>query len=297
MDLPALLPRRSTVDPADRGDPGLFGPESVSWQVHGDPAMWLAGICSLYWQALHPRAVAAVAQNSRFREDPLGRLMRTGDYVATTTYGSRAEADRAAAKVRHVHETLSAVDPRTGEGIRLDDPELLLWVHCAEVSAFAYVVRRAGFPLTDRHLDRYFDEQRRSAAQVGLDPQRVPGSRREMAAYFVRVRPQLARTPESEQVYRFLHRPMPQWWLAAAQVGYAPVGHLAYSALPVWARRIHGRRSFPQSMVTAGLRGFRAAGLAVPGPLRWRFPGDHVQRAVQRLGRPAFPAPESLPST
>ncbi|MCX2732217.1 oxygenase MpaB family protein [Saccharopolyspora sp. NFXS83] len=277
----------NTFDTPDRGH---FGPDAVSWHLHGDPAMWAAGICSLYLQALHPRAVAGVVQNSDFQRDPLGRLRRTSAFVGLATYGGRAEVDRAASRVRHVHSILTATDPRDGAPIRLDEPELLRWVHCAEVASFAAVVRRGGFPLTDVLLDRYFDEQRRSAGLVGLDPATVPGSRREMAAYFARMRPVLARTEDAELIYRFLHRPFPEWWRAGVNLTYRPVGHLAYSLLPGWARRIYGRPAFPRAAVTAGLRAARATGLAVPGAIRWRFPADHVLRAVERLGEPVYPS-------
>lgn len=53
-------------------DPGLFGPASVTWQLHSDPIMWVAGIRALYLQALHPRAVRGVIQNSDFRRDAWG---------------------------------------------------------------------------------------------------------------------------------------------------------------------------------------------------------------------------------
>lgn len=273
------------------GDEGLFGPRTVTWHLHADPAMWVAGVCSLFLQALHPRAVAAVVQNSRFRDDPLGRLQRTGNFVATTTYGTTAEAEAVASRVRAVHRALRGTDRETGEEFRLDEPELLMWVHCAEVASFASVVRRAGFPLTIAQLDQYFDEQRRSAALVGLDPATVPGSTRAMAAYFARVRPQLRRTEDSDLIYRFLHLPLSSRWLLPVNLGYLPLGHLAYSVLPGWARRLHGRPAYPPLVVEAGLRAFRAAGLAVPDQLRFRYPGDHVQRALDRLGEAAAPAP------
>ncbi|MGP4020440.1 oxygenase MpaB family protein [Saccharopolyspora sp. 5N708] len=275
-------------------DEGLFGPQTVTWQLHADPTMWLAGVCSLYLQALHPRAVAAVVQNSRFQDDPLGRLMRTGNFVATTTYGTTTEAESAAERVRRVHRVLRAVDRRTGTEIRLDEPDLLTWVHCAEVASFASVVRRAGFPLTDAQLDRYFDEQRRAAELVGLDPAEVPGSSREMAEYFTRVQPELRRTADSDLVYRFLHRPFAPWWLQPVNLGYLPLGHLAYSALPGWARRLHGRPAYLAPVVAAGLHGFRAFGLAVPDRVRYRYPSDHVLRAVQRLGHTALPSIQTL---
>ncbi|GAA2348587.1 oxygenase MpaB family protein [Saccharopolyspora halophila] len=278
------------------GDPGLFGPSTVTWHLHADPTMWIAGITSLFLQSLHPRAVAAVVQNSRFQQDPVGRLLRTSRFVAVSTYGTTEEVESAAAKVRKVHRTLCAHDRRSGEPIRLDDPELLLWVHCAEVASFASVVRNAGFPLSDEAHDRYFDEQRRSAALVGIDPDRVPGSRREMTEYFQRVRPELARTGDSELVVRFLHRPFRDWRLQPVNLAYQPLGRLAYAQLPGWARTLHGRSGLPQPVAEAGLRGFRCFGRAVPDRVRYRWPSGYVPRAVERLGMQAYPSLTRLPA-
>src|SRR6516164_819149 len=87
-------------------DPGLFGPGSVAWRIHADPVMLIGGLRALLVQALEPRAMAAVDQHSRFREDPWGRLARTTNYVVSTTYGTTADAEEAAAHVRHVHESV-----------------------------------------------------------------------------------------------------------------------------------------------------------------------------------------------
>ena len=277
-------------------DPGLFGPNTISWHLHADPTMWIAGVTSLFLQSLHPKAVAGVVQNSRFQQDPVGRLLRTSRFVGLSTYGTTDEVESAAAKVRKIHRSLSATDHRTGEPIRLDDPELLLWVHCAEVASFASVVRNAGFPLTDDAHDRYLDEQRRSAALVGLDPEQVPGSRDEMAEYFRRVRPNLARTADSELVVRFLRRPFAQRKLWPVNVGYQPMGLVAYSQLPDWARALHGRSGLPQPVAATGLRGFRAFGRSVPDRLRYRWPSGFVPRAVERLGMQAYPSLTKLPS-
>jgi uncharacterized protein (DUF2236 family) len=117
------------VDP----DPGLFGPDSVTWQLHADPAVALGGLRALMLQTLHPLAMAGVAEHSDFRDDPWGRLFRTADYIAAVTYGTTEEAHRAAARVRRVHRRLRGVEPESGRGYRVDDPALLLWVHCCEV--------------------------------------------------------------------------------------------------------------------------------------------------------------------
>src|SRR5215213_5295543 len=62
-------------------DVGLFGPDSVTWRVHGTPAMIIGGMRALFLQTLHPLAMAGVADHSDYRHDPLGRLHRTGDFV------------------------------------------------------------------------------------------------------------------------------------------------------------------------------------------------------------------------
>ncbi|MGM1061062.1 oxygenase MpaB family protein [Saccharothrix sp. Mg75] len=276
-------------------DVGLMGPDSVTWQLHADPAMWVAGIAGLHLQALHPRAVAGVVQNSGFRRDPLGRLLRTAGFVGAVSYGSTDEARRAAARVRGVHRSLRARDA-AGRAFRVDDPELLLWVHCAEVHSFATVLRRAGYRLTDAQVDRYYDEQRRTAALVGLRADEVPGSAAGMAAYFAGVLPELRRTADSEVVRRFLLRPPLPGALRLGLGAYEPLlGRLAYSVLPPWAVALHGHRPYPAPVATGLLRSVRAAALLVPAPLRWRVPEGHVNRAVRRLGVRAVPRRGLLP--
>ncbi|SDH93182.1 Uncharacterized conserved protein, DUF2236 family [Actinokineospora alba] len=287
MTSPALI---------DSADLGLFGPDSVTWQVHADPSMWFGGIRSLYLQALHPRAVAGVVQNSDFQADPLGRLVRTATFVGITTYGTLDQADQAARRVRQVHRSLRARD-EAGVQFRIDDPELLLWVHCAEAVSFLSVARRAGFPLTRAHADRYFDEQRTAAALVGLDPDEVPGSVDEMTGYLRNIYPTLRRTENTDVIYHFLHRPPVQGLLALGVRLYEPtIGHLSYSLLPGWARRLYGRRAYPDSVTTVAVRAFRRAALALPGGFRISRKLEPAPvAAVRRLGEWATPSPGRLP--
>jgi uncharacterized protein (DUF2236 family) len=277
-------------------DPGLLGPTSVTWQLHADPTMWVAGITSLFLQALHPRAVAGVVQNSNFQQDPLGRLVRTANFVGVTSYGTTDEVNQAAAHVRSLHRSLRAKDSATGERFRVDDPELLLWVHCAEVHSFLTVMRRAGFGLTDAQADRYLDEQRVTATLVGLRADEVPGSTAEMTDYFEQIRPELRRTEESEVVYRFLQRPPVTGLLRLGLDVYQPLlGRLAYSVQPRWAVELHGHRPYPGPIATGLLRAVRSAALLVPPPVRWGIPNGHVNRAIARLGWSAAPGRAKLP--
>jgi len=94
------------------GDLGLFGPDSVTWKLHSEPILMLGGLRSLYLQALHPKAVAGVTQNSAYRTDPWGRLTRTSAYVGTVIYGTTEEAELAATRVRRRHARMSTAVSR-----------------------------------------------------------------------------------------------------------------------------------------------------------------------------------------
>ncbi|TMC07458.1 MAG: DUF2236 domain-containing protein, partial [Chloroflexi bacterium] len=76
--------------PAEPADAGLFGPGSIVWRVHRDRSFPLAGMRALMVQALHPLAMAGVAQHSDWQRDPFGRLAATSGYVLTVTYGDVA---------------------------------------------------------------------------------------------------------------------------------------------------------------------------------------------------------------
>ena len=118
------------------GDDGLFGPDSASWQVHGDfTAMMIGGVSALMLQMLHPAVLAGVWDHSGFRDDMAGRLKRTARFIAATTYGSSASADAMIARVRRVHGFVRGTLP-DGTPYSADDPELLTWVHVAEARSF-----------------------------------------------------------------------------------------------------------------------------------------------------------------
>lgn len=249
-------------------DATLQPPQSATWQVHIDRSMWVGGVRSLMLQALHPIAMRGVWQNSDFQDDPIGRLQRTADFVGVVTWGTAEEADRLGRKVRGIHRMLRINDPDTGRTHRVDDPELLLWVHCAEVYSYLEVARRAGLRLTDRQADRYLAEQRRSATYVGLHAEDVPGSVAEMEAFFAAIRPRLTATPEARATVRFLlwpRLPHEMRYLRPGKPLYVPFGALCYYALPAWARQMYGLLpEVPGPAVTAALRTFRMTMNSLP---------------------------------
>jgi uncharacterized protein (DUF2236 family) len=265
------------------GDPGLFGPDSVTWRIHADPVMGIGGLRALHLQALHPLAMAGVAQHSDFRTDPWGRLFRTVGYVTTVSFGSTAQAERAAARVRGIHRPLRGVEPESGTAYRVDDPTLLRWVHCCLVDSFLTTYRRAGGPLTDVEADAYVAEQVRAAALVGVAPDTVPASVAELGAYFARMRPKLRSTVEARRAAAFvLLPPMPSRRLTAAKPAWAAVAGTAFALMPRWARRLYGLPGMPTTdlAATATVRALRASLLLVPATRREAPP---VRAARERV--------------
>jgi uncharacterized protein (DUF2236 family) len=280
------------------GDVGLFGPDSVTWKLHKEPILLLGGLRSLYLQALHPRAVAAIAQNSGYRSDPWGRLLRTSGYVNTVVFGSTEEAELAASRLRRLHSRLSAVDPRTGEPFRVDEPDLLRWVHVAEIESFLTTAVRSGVTLTPDEIDAYYAEQTQAAELVGLDPAAVPASAAEVDAYYQSMRPELALTRESAETALFVTvPPMPDLFHSrplqlAMTVGptrwaYTGVAATAIGLLPPWARRMYGGPGWPTTDLTAALsvRGLRLLIKTVLSTLPQQYRVSPIRRAaLERAG-------------
>lgn len=264
-------------------DLGLFGPGSVSWRVHREPVLWLAGIRALYLQALHPRAVAGVVQNSDIRRDCWPRLIRTAEYVGTVVYGSTEQAEKAGRRVRRIHDRLRAHDPATGEEFRVDDPHLLRWVHVTEVESFVSTARRARIGLSDDDIDRYYAEQTRAAALVGLDPDTVPASAAAVDEFYRSIRPELALTDEARDVARFLTvPPMPGRVVAIGRPAWLGLATAAVALLPRWARRLYRLPGLPGTDVAASLTVMGLRGVINALPVR---EGPAYRDAMRRAER------------
>lgn len=219
---------------APAGDPGLFGPQSVTWRIHADfPGMMAGGVAALMLQTLHPLALAGVWDHSSFRTDILGRLRRTTAFVAGTTYAPTAEAERLIAMVRGIHQRVRGTAP-DGRRYSAMSPPLLTWVHCTEVSSFmaGYEFYR-GVELPEAVKDRYFAETALIARALGA--RKVPVTAAAMQAYFEAVQAELQFSPRSQAVLEVLaaiELPIP---LSAAARGLF-LGSGA-QLLPPWARR------------------------------------------------------------
>jgi uncharacterized protein (DUF2236 family) len=124
---------------AEGDDAGFFGPGSASWAVHGGIPTLVAGIRALLLQTLHPGAMAGVHDWSRYREDPLGRLSGTIQWLVTVTFADTTVAVSESGRVGRFHSRVAGtyVDARDEERpYSAGDPQLLSWVHDVFTESF-----------------------------------------------------------------------------------------------------------------------------------------------------------------
>lgn len=217
-----------------RGDPGWFGPDSITWKVHARLGpMLVGGLSALMLQSLHPLVVQGVADHSNYQDDPLGRLQRTADFIAKTTYGSDALASSAVQQVRTIHGRIRGTTA-SGRPYRATDPALLTYVHVTEVWSFLRAYQRySQHPLLTAEKDRYLSEMSVVARRLGA--RSVPASVQEVRAYLRELRPQLVRGAETEKVVRFLLRPARRSPIERA--AHHAIVEAAIDVLPNFARR------------------------------------------------------------
>lgn len=246
--------------------PRRFAPGDPICLVHGHAAMYAGGLRALLLQSLHPLAMAGVGEHSGYRGDPWGRLQRTSEFIAMTTFGPVAGADAAVARVRRVHTTVRG-RARDGRAYDASDPHLLRWVHVAEVDSFLTSYQRHARPgLEPEEADRYVAQTAWAAEALGVP--RAPRTVAELRAALEGYRPELEPSEGALDAAAFLLREPPLG--GAARLGYSMLAADAVSMLPPWAREMLGLpRSRTRDLLVArpaGAVAARAVGWALSSP-------------------------------
>jgi len=249
-------------------EPGWFDDDAPIRRVHGDASMFIGGLRALLFQSLHPLAMAGVAEHSDYRNDPWGRLQRTADFLAATTFGPASEAQQAVDVVHRVHERVVGTT-RSGVPYAANDPHLLEWVHIAELDSFLVAHDRFGeHPLVGDERDRYVAESAVIARALGvIEP---PVNEAQLRARLRAFRPELGGSRDAQVAARYLllQPPLP----TAGRAGYGLIAAAAVSLMPTWTRWPLRLPWLPVSEATLG----RAVGDAVTKTLRWAIVPAHA---------------------
>ncbi|WP_246540736.1 oxygenase MpaB family protein [Mycobacterium spongiae] len=222
------------------GDPGLIGPNSVSWELHADlAAVSQAGLATIVLEILHPSVIAGVQDMSSYRQDPFGRARATLGYVLATTFGNTAAATATIERVKHIHSFVTGVRP-DGVGYRALDPELIAWVHTCIPWMIMHTFERTNRPLTEREKDRYLAEQAVIGRMGGAE--HVPASVAELNDFVAAMRPKLGVTAQTREFIDFLLTApfLPTLPAAADRALHVLAVYAGMSYAPRWARELTG---------------------------------------------------------
>lgn len=220
------------------GAPGWFAPGDAVWTVHGSVTTFLGGIRALLLQTLHPLALAGVTRHSRYREDPFGRLQRTGAFIAATTYGSVALAEQTVAAVGAMHDRVSG-QLADGRNYSARDPRLLEWVHVTLTDSMLTAYLEFGHSRAV-DADAYVADMAVVGKAMGVvDP---PVSAAELKGSIESFRAELSGGPEADSMRRFIMTaPLPR----GLRPGYGLLARAAWDSLPPWAVELADQRRAP----------------------------------------------------
>ena len=236
---------------AEGDDAGFFGPDSAPWVVHGGIATLVAGIRALLMQTLHPGAMAGVHDWSRYREDPLGRLSGTIQWLVTVTFADTARARLESTRVGRYHDRVvgTYVDARGAEvPYTAGDQELLSWVHVVFTDAFLSCHELWGGAI-EGGADRYVEEWAIASELVGVAT--PPRSHAELRAQLASFDKDLKVDDRVSEAVRFIRNPpLRRSMMPAYRVLFAG----AVASLPPEYRRMLGlRRSWLPAITATGL--------------------------------------------
>ena len=214
--------------------PRWFGEDRPIRIVHADASMFIGGLRALLLQTLHPLAMAGVAQHSDYKNDPWGRLQRTADFLAATTFGPADEAQRIIDRILHVHSFVTG-QASDGRPYSANDPHLLRWVHVVEVESFLTAHTQFGeHVLTQNQRDGYVEDMSMIASKLGVPaPPKTEQALRDQMKSF---KNELQSTAESRDAIKYLmfNPPLPY----PARAAYYSLVAATVATLPAWSREM-----------------------------------------------------------
>jgi uncharacterized protein (DUF2236 family) len=168
---------------------GHFDDTSMLRRVHRELAVAFSGPRALLMQASHPVAFEGFFAQTNALENPYRRLRRTAQVLDTITFGSRADADRATARVRAIHTRVRGELARpagrfpAGTPFAADDPALLLWVLATLVDSALVVYERYVGSLSTAERAAYWQDYRVVGRLFGLADDEMPAGIRAFDDY------------------------------------------------------------------------------------------------------------------
>ena len=263
---------------ANGEQPGLYLPNDAPWIVHRDFATLVGGIRALLVQALHPGSLTGVAQHSRYKDEPLGRLAGTIRWLTITTFGSHDAVSSEASRVNKMHDRVKGkYDTNDGanRSYQAADPDLLMWVHVAFMESFLRTHQFYSSAPIPGGADNYIAQWSKAVQPLGLTD--VPMNEKELELVMGEFWPELRRDAKTDSVISFIRNPpLP----AATKPVYNLFFQAAVTSLPANYAELLDMKQVPvsiiQPMTKSVLKGMRF-GIGPESPIE--------NAAIERLKR------------
>jgi len=159
---------------------GFFGPDSVTWRVNRESAVFLGAGRAALLQLAHPWVTTALAQHSNLLHDAVSRFHSTFRVIYTMLFGTRAQALEASRQLYRRHTGIRGELPHAigeyprGEHYEANEVAALCWVHAtlldSAILAYEFVLP----PLSAAEREQYYTESKRMAALFAIPATALP---------------------------------------------------------------------------------------------------------------------------
>ena len=178
QDSEAMLERVARL--ASGLEKGIFGPESLTWRVNREAALFLGAGRAALLQLAHPWVAAALAEHSTVLHRPIARFHNTFRIVFTMVFGSLPQALAAARHLYTLHTRIEGRMPedvarfRQGSHYEANEVGALSWVFATLVESAMMAHDAVLPPLNSVERERYYAEACTLAGLFGIPHQALP---------------------------------------------------------------------------------------------------------------------------
>lgn len=158
---------------------GIFGPDSMSWKVNREAAVFLGAGRAALLQLAHPWVATALEQHSSLMGDPIARFHNTFRIVFTMVFGTLGQALAAARHLHTLHTGIGGEMPGEvgrwpgGTHYEANEVAALRWVYATLVDS-AVLAYGLVYPFSTEEQARYYHESKTMAALFGLPAAALP---------------------------------------------------------------------------------------------------------------------------
>jgi uncharacterized protein (DUF2236 family) len=187
QDIEALLARVAEL--ADGPETGIFGPDSVTWRVNRESALFLGAGRAALLQLAHPWVAAALAEHSTVLHRPIARFHHTFRVVFTMVFGTLEQALAAARHLYKLHTHITGQIPEDvtsyprGSRYQANDIPALRWVFATLIESAVIAYEAVLPPLEAAERERYYAEACMLAGLFGIPPEALPENWEAFAGY------------------------------------------------------------------------------------------------------------------